>query len=155
MVLPSLVGVLPLVYFAPCLVLSFYYLSLNGSIWCGISTGLLVDLFSSHSGLGLHAFTYALCVFLLYPLKFHLFKEKFSTLPLLTFCFSLILNLLQILFYFITTPLSLSLSFFLEEWIVFPFLNFLYALLFFKIPIEIRKIFKNEQFRYKRRGNRR
>ena len=91
--------------FAPFLVFIFYRSSKMEALWWSVACGLVLDLLSPHTTLGLFAFTYAVTTALLYDRKQHFFIDNLSTLPLMTFMFSVLSTLILALL--VQIPISL------------------------------------------------
>ena len=94
-ILPLLFSSLHLVYFAPFLVLALYRCPLNHALWWSLGCGLILDLYSSESRLGTYALNYCLTTFCLYGYKMHFFEDRFSTLPVMSFCYACLSNFIQ------------------------------------------------------------
>lgn len=95
LIIPSLWPSLRLSFFAPFLVLVLYQHPLVNALWYSVASGLALDLLSSHPRLGLHALCYCLTIGLLVRFKTYLFIDKLTTIPAMTFLFSVISTLLQ------------------------------------------------------------
>lgn len=109
LIFPSLLPHLRLYYFAPFLVMLYYNKSYLFCLWSSLLCGLSLDLLSSHTHLGLHAFDYCLTSAILYGQQRHFFADRLSTLPIMTFFFSFISTLIQMmLMYTFETPISIS-----------------------------------------------
>ncbi|MCB1134661.1 MAG: hypothetical protein KDK78_00210 [Chlamydiia bacterium] len=77
---PSLTTVLVL----PCLCASVYRYRLGQCIWFGVGTGLLLDLFSPYGHLGIYSLSHCLAVLVCYRIRWQLFADQMSSLPLLS-----------------------------------------------------------------------
>lgn len=77
-------------FLAPFLITCYYQKTLVYSLWVAFFCGLVIDLLSSHTKFGIHALIYCTTTFFLYPQKRHFFADHFSTLPIMTYFFSLI-----------------------------------------------------------------
>ena len=86
--IPVLFPKLRLVVCAPFLIIVIYNKQLTSSLWIAFGCGLLLDLLSSESRLGIHALAYCLAIALIFPLRRNFFADSVSTLPIMTFCFS-------------------------------------------------------------------
>lgn len=135
MSLGALFPFLRLLYFVPFLVLSFYRCSLPHSLWWAIVCGFVMDLFSTHTPLGIYALIYSLTTAYLYRYQFHFFEDRLSTLPVMTFCFACLSTLIQIfLFSIMGHAISLSWNWFKHDVLWMPLQDALYAILAFTIP---------------------
>lgn len=135
-VMPSLFPSIKLYYFIPFLIRCFYLKPLNSSLKFALCIGLIVDIFSAHSRFGLYSTNYVITTYFLYGLKRNFFEDNFTTLPVMTFFFSLFSTILQ---YFMLVLLdthapSLSLSFILIDFILMPISDSLFALFVFTLP---------------------
>jgi len=124
-----------LVYFAPCLIFSIYQNSLPTTLWLAIACGMIIDLFSSYSSLGIHATAYCAAIFLLYPRKKHIFADSLTTLPVMTYLFSALASLFTAL---VLHLLDLE-DLFSWPWagtdlLLFPLADALYAFTLFIFP---------------------
>ena len=119
-----------LLFFAPYLVTLFYQRPQNSCLLSALLLGLLIDLLSSYSRFGITALNYFLCTLPLYPAKRHFFSDKLSTLPLMTFLFSL----LSLLIHFITHPFMPTLSWIASDLFIMPLFDALAAFLLYIAP---------------------
>lgn len=135
MCLGTLFPFLRLLYFAPFLVLSFYRCSLPHSLWWAIACGFMMDLFSANTPFGIYALTYSLTTAYLYRYQFHLFKDRLSTLPVMTFCFACLSTVIQIvLFSIMGHTISFTWDWFKHDLLWMPLQDALYAIFAFTIP---------------------
>jgi len=120
-----------LFYFVPYLVLSFYRYTRLAVIWRALGCGLLLDLLSSGSFFGITSLNYCLVCMFLYGQKRNFFEDKLSTLPLMTFLFSLLSTLFAlVLSFFCGISYSLTLNWVATDLIGMSFVDSLYACLF-------------------------
>jgi rod shape-determining protein MreD len=147
--LPQFFSALKLFYFTPFLIALFYKKTLNTALWAAALCGFIMDLLSSTSHLGIVSLNYVLTTLVLYPQKRHFFADSFSTLPIMTFLFSILSTLLQvILLFLLDTPLHLSFLWFEKDLIVYPLADALYALVGFTLlPIMPRRVEREYFFR--------
>jgi hypothetical protein len=92
---------LPLLFFAPYLVASFYRFGLLSTLWRALGAALIINFFASAKTFGLLPISYCLAILLL---AFHIryfFVDKWFTLPLMTYLFSFYSSF----FYFLLFPL--------------------------------------------------
>ena len=85
---PLLIPNIRLTFFSPFLIMACYKKNLQNCLWIAFICGLILDLLSSNSRLGIHAFNYCLTLIVLYPQKRNFFADSLSTLPIMTFLFS-------------------------------------------------------------------
>jgi rod shape-determining protein MreD len=135
LIFPIFFPSLYLLYFAPFLVLNFYRCSLQSSLWWAFTCGLMIDLLSSQTPLGIYAINYCFTTICLYRYKFLFFEDRLSTLPVMTFCFAIVTTLIQTgLIYFIGMSFSLSWQWVLSDLFLNAFQNAIYAGLTFSLP---------------------
>lgn len=135
MLLPLFFPFLHLLYFAPFLIVCFYRCSLIGCLWWALVCGLIVDLFSSESRLGIYAINYCLTTFYLYRYRFLFFEDGFSMLPVMSFGFTCLSTFIQTgIFYLIGKPFMLSGEWLINDLIVIPLQVAIYAILAFSFP---------------------
>lgn len=138
MVMPLFFPFWHILYFAPFIVLCFYRCPFpNCLIWTFIC-GFIVDLFSAETVLGNYALNYCLTTFCLYRYRFHFFEDRFSTLPTMTFFFSSLSTLIQvIIFSIIGRPFSLTGSWVFQDLLLVSLQGALFAIVAFTIPFLI------------------
>ena len=127
-----------LFYCAPYLIISLYRLPLTSALWRAYACGILIDLLSSSPLFGLTSLNYCFAIWLLHGQTRHFFEDKLSTLPLMTFLFSLLSTVLSLIFAFFsghTYPLSKLWA--VTDLIMMPLADALYALLLFSFPFEL------------------
>lgn len=141
--LPTLFGqaLLPsarLLFLAPPLVWLYYRLPLQGALWASFGAGLLMDLLSSDYRLGILALTYTSTTLLLYAQKRHFYAQGWSTLPILTWLFSLLSTGIQvILLAMVDKELPITWRWGITDLLIFPFLDGLWALVGFALPLKL------------------
>jgi rod shape-determining protein MreD len=153
--LPLVFPFLHLLYFGPFLIICFYRSPLSTCLWWALSCGFIIDLFSSETRLGTYALNYCLTTLCLYNTKFHFFEDRPSTIPLMSFGFTILSTLIQVgLFYFIAKPIFLSWVWAFNDLLVIPFQVAIYATLAFVAPTSIFSRMKRRYllFKLKRRG---
>lgn len=124
-----------LLFFVPFLVKIFYRYSLIGCLCWAVASGLIIDLLSSQTRLGIYAINYCLTTVCLYHYRFYFFEDRPTTLPVMTFCFSALFNLIQsIFFYAIGIPFIISWDWIIHSLFSLPFQNALYAWIAFILP---------------------
>lgn len=75
--------------YAPFLVFIFYRCSKIEALWWSLACGLVLDLISPHTTLGMFAIIYVFSTSILYDRKQHFFIDYLSTFPLMTFLYSI------------------------------------------------------------------
>lgn len=155
MLLPLFFPFWHVLYFAPFLVLCFYYRSLIGCLWWSIICGSIVDLFSADTRLGAYAINYCLTTFCLYRYKVHLFEDRLSPLPVTAFAFTCLSGMIQIgIFYIISKPFSLSWEWAFQDLLIVPLQVALYTVLAFIIPSLIITYLKRRYYLFRLNRNR-
>ncbi|MCC5831763.1 MAG: hypothetical protein JJU12_01810 [Chlamydiales bacterium] len=135
-----------LLYFAPYLVVVFYRCTRFAALWRAIGCGTVIDLFSSTPHFGLTALNYCAVSWLLYGQKRNFFEDRPSTLPLMTFFFSVLSTLTSVIlsFLFAYQPM-LTLKWFFTDLIVMPLSDAAYAFavsLPFQLTFLLRKMIR-------------
>jgi rod shape-determining protein MreD len=135
--MPALFPSFKIFYLIPFLVRSFYVKPLSICIWLAIGVGFLIDLLSTHMRFGLMSLSYALTALLLYRAKKHFFEDRLTTLPIMTFFFSMIAAALQWMLLLILDRhiIPLSFTFILTDWVAMPLLDMAFAAISFSLPI--------------------
>lgn len=121
---------LTLQLFTPFLVYIFYRCSKGEALGWSLGCGLILDLLSPHTTLGLFATNYVSVTALLYDRKQHFFIDNLSTFPLMTFIYSSLSTLILALF--VQVPLSLPLI--ATDFILLPLADALIALICYTLP---------------------
>lgn len=133
--IPPLFPHLHLLFFAPFLVWTFYRKNKIACLWIALISGIFVDLMSTQTRLGHYAFNYCLTTGILYNYRRHLFEDSATTLPFMTFIFSLVSAFNQaILFYIFGYKAALSWAWIKSDLIQMPLLDALYAGIAFSFP---------------------
>lgn len=83
-------------YFIPFLVILFYKKPFIACLWASLGCGLILDLLSPHSKIGVNAINFTITTGLLYRQRRHFFADSISTLPIMTLFFSIFSTILQI-----------------------------------------------------------
>ncbi|MCE5316289.1 MAG: rod shape-determining protein MreD [Parachlamydia sp.] len=96
LVIPIVLPSLRLLYCAPFLIYVIYERKLSQILWIALFLGLFMDLFSSGTRIGFFALTFLLAALFVSQFKLYFFKDRLSTLPLMTFLFSATLSILQV-----------------------------------------------------------
>lgn len=85
--------------YLPCLAVACYCYPFEGALWKSAFLGLMLDLLAIETHFGFYACNYVVCTFFCYRYKHWFFEDHLSTLPLLTALFSLVTQLLHILWW--------------------------------------------------------
>lgn len=135
---PTLFPTLHLIYLAPYLVTLYYQRPYINCLWGSFLCGLLLDLLSQHHKLGLFAANFCLTTVILFPFRRNFFADTLTTLPIMTYFFSLIASLLQaVMMIGFGQTLQISFSWILTDVVLYPFLDATYAFGFFTLPFWI------------------
>jgi len=134
--IPPLIPSLKLFYFIPFLIRCIYLKKLGTCLWIACGVGLILDLFSANSRFGLFSANYVLTTYMLYGQKRNFFEDSWSTLPFMTFVFSVLSTLVQILLLLVVDQhiIPLSLHFVFSDLIVMPLLDAVFAFCLFTLP---------------------
>lgn len=126
---------MPLLYFAPFLVISFYKQTFTTCLWLSLLCGLIVDLFAAQTRLGLYGINYCITTFFLYSQRTHFFEDSLSTVPILTLFFSISSTLIQTaLLYAMGQDLLLSWMWVRSDLFLMPLVDAVYAAIAFTLP---------------------
>jgi rod shape-determining protein MreD len=136
--LPTLFPFFHLLYFVPFLIIAIYKKSLSTCLWYSLLCGLLIDLLSDESRLGFYAMNYSLTIFLLYPQRKNFFSDSITTLPLMSFFFSVISTVIEIAYLSSTgrSP-SLSMQWIMTDLLIMPVFDGVYAFMVFILPFAL------------------
>lgn len=121
--------------FAPFLIMTCYRAPLQTALWWAFICGLFIDFFSYDTKLGAYALINCLTIFLIYRLQMYFFIDRLSTLPLMTFFFSLVSSCIHLTYFYLNGyQFSLSLSWINIHIIEASLVDALYAGICFTIP---------------------
>lgn len=140
--------------FAPFIVLCFYRHSMTSCLCWSFCCGFIIDLFSAETQLGNYALNYCLTTLCLYRYQFHFFEDRLSTLPTMTFFFTSLSTMIQIvIFQIISRPFALSWHWLFSDLLFIPFQAAICAGVAFVIPSLLLVYLKREYllFRLSRR----
>lgn len=145
-IFPILLPSLRLVFFAPVQAFLFIRAPLLFSLWISLWIGFFLDCSTTALPFGVHTIVCSVITLLLHGRKKHFFEEKIFSWVLYT---SLISFLYTSLLFFCTllfgTPLALSLRSFFSDMVVMSFIDGIYTLIWFTLPmymmIRIKQVF--------------
>ncbi len=123
--------------FAPFLAILYHRVSLSKALWISFSCGLLIDCLSSQFYFGLFSLNHTLASLLLYKQKNNFFEDKTIAFALNTTLIALFLSFFLLLFSCWSCAITCSLPLILSDLILMPFLDGLYALIWFTCPISL------------------
>ena len=122
--------------FAPFFAITFQRIRFIPSLWICLLSGLFMDTISSQEHFGAYAICYTVVGFVSYGQKRHFFEEKAIALSLYTLLISSIFSLsFMIITRFLGKGLALSPEFLFSELVFTPFLDALYAFIWFTVPM--------------------
>lgn len=122
-------------FFAPFLIICYYQKSYPKALQYSILSGCIIDLFSSPLRFGIHALNYSLTTACIYHQKRNLFADNLTTLPLMTFLFSFVSTIIQVILLFIfATPIALSFTFIFSDLLFMPAMDALFSFCWFILP---------------------
>lgn len=126
---------LRLYFFAPPIIMALYQGSRVSGAWYALLSGFCVDCFISDNFLGMNALSYTAAALLLHGQRKNFFADSVSTLPIMTFFFSLLVGLSNaILSYVFHSGISISPSWILSDLILMPLMDACYAFIMFILP---------------------
>lgn len=132
--------------FAPFFVFCILYCRLPTVLWISFCCGLIIDLLSS-TKMGLYVINYCFTSFLLYRQRRNFIEEKSINLPVFTGLYSLVATVLQLFIRFIfDRNAQIIEKGHLFDLITMPFLDALYAYVWFYMPLLIWKL-SEKQFK--------
>lgn len=118
---PALLPGFKLLFFAPLIIILYYQKSYSFCLWISLICGLILDILSSFNHLGIFALNFSVTTALLYGYRRNFFADSLTTLPLMTFFFSVIFTIFQsILIYTFEGKLILSWKWFMTDLILLP-----------------------------------
>lgn len=135
---PVLFPGLRLTFFAPFLIILYYQKSYTTCLWGSLFCGVILDLLTSQMHFGMQSVNYCLTTSFLYWQKRNFFADSLSTMPLMTFFFSIISTIIHlILMYFLEKEFIISLQWAFTDLIAMPFFDATYAFLLFILPFAL------------------
>jgi len=134
--IPCLFPAARLTFFAPYLVILFYRKPFIRCLWISLFCGLLLDLVSSQLHFGLYALSYVATTALLYRQKQFFFEDSLTTLPVMTFFFSVTSTFINgFLVTLLHKEASLSFGWVITDLIFLSIIDSIYAVMLLLIPI--------------------
>lgn len=135
LLMPAIFPAARLTFFVPFLVILFYQKELSSCLWVALLCGFIIDLLSSHTLIGIHALNFCLTTWILYGQKRHFFADSITTLPMMTFFFSIMSTLIQLpLYYIFEGKMALSWSWALTDLLIMPAADAAFAFAIFILP---------------------
>jgi rod shape-determining protein MreD len=135
LIFPVLFPAARLHFFAPFLIVACYQRTLSYCLWLAFMCGVLLDLLSSYVHFGLHAFDFCLALAIVYTQRRNFFADSLTTLPLMTFFFSVVSTLIMAL---LLNNIEMQ-HIFSQKWLftdlfIMPVIDSLYAFVCFVLP---------------------
>lgn len=133
--IPAVLPAIRLWFFAPFLIMACYQIPLSSCLWLAFFCGLILDLLTSQTHLGIHALAFCLTLMLLYNQKRNFFADSLTTLPIMTFLFSCIASLMMaILLYAVEVKFIFSWYWILTDLLLMPSADAAYAFFCYIFP---------------------
>lgn len=125
-------------FFIPFLIIMYYQCPFSYCLWGSLGCGLIVDLLSSYDRLGIVAINYLISTVLLYKQRENFFSDSLTTLPLMTFFFSILSTFIQFgLLFVFDHPIKMSTSWAFHDLLIMPGIDALFAFAVFILPFVI------------------
>ena len=131
-----------LIAFAPIMTKTYFSKGLQSSLYMALLCGILVDLFSTQTHFGISALNYTLTTLLIYRLKWRLSPHKLYSIAIYTFLFSLTSTTLSLLM----SGLPFTIQ---RDFLIFPFIDGIYAFIWFSCPLLVYDHLKNRWIQYR------
>ncbi|MEI8125194.1 MAG: rod shape-determining protein MreD [Parachlamydiaceae bacterium] len=124
-----------LLFFSPFIIVVIYQKTLTVSLGYAFLCGLLIDLLSPSPRLGMHALDFSLATGMLYSQQRNFFADSLSTLPLMTFFFSVLSSAISpVLLVTIGTQNIFSLDWVFTDVFFMSAIDAVYAFVLFIVP---------------------
>lgn len=121
--------------FAPFLAILFHRTTFIQALWSSFFCGLAMDLTSSQFSFGLLALSHSITTLFLYGQKRHFFEDKIITFSLYSALISTSLSFILILLSSLSEKqVPITPSLFFSDILIMPFLDAIYAFLWFTLP---------------------
>ncbi|MCB1180775.1 MAG: mreD [Chlamydiia bacterium] len=141
---------LKLLFFAPYLILVMYKMDFFSLLVRASFAGIIMDLFSAHSFFGLSSLLHLFTAMIVYTMRLNFFEDKLTTLPIMTFIFSVLFSLLELFFYpLLGGSISINFRWILSDLFCMPFADAILALFVFSLPFQLTKAL-SKMFRTRR-----
>lgn len=132
---PIVIPYAKLFFFSPFIIILFYQKSLSTTLWWALLCGLIVDLFNADTHLGLHAASYCVAAMLLYSQSRNFFSDTPSTLPIMSYLFSVVATVAYMGFiYIFEKKIVFTFGFVLTDLVYMPAFDALYAFCIYVLP---------------------
>ena len=134
--------------FAPFLAILHHRVNFSKALWISFFCGLIIDCLSSQLRFGLFALNHVFVSLLLYREKRHFFEEKALALSLYATVISAFLSLFFMLFSYWSGGIEWSIALVFSDLVLMPFLDGVYAFLWFTCPLSLILYFKKYGLRH-------
>lgn len=136
--IPNFFPWMRLLFFAPFVIMAIYKRPRVKAMCLAAVCGLIIDLLAANSRLGIHMTAYALASAALYSQKRNFFADSLTTLPIMTFLFSILSSALTILLYLLFDKLpSLSIMWAMTDLFLLPLADAFYGFIVFILPVRL------------------
>lgn len=134
LLIPPLFPSIRLCIFAPFLILAYYKTSFKTCLVFSMGCGLFKDLYCSETRFGFYALLYTLTTLFLWKRRQNFFEDQTSTLPLMTFFFSVASSTLELLFQPLAArQIEVTFPLLLTDLLFLPLCDAFYAWLLFAV----------------------
>lgn len=124
--------------FAPFLAILYNRVHFSRALWIAFGCGLIIDLVSSHTRLGLYGLNLVLTTAALFPQRKHFFEDKASALALFTTLIAALSVLIQLfLIHVFDKGIPISFKTLLSDVVLMSLFDGLYAFLWFTSPMRL------------------
>jgi len=120
-----------MLFFAPVIIIAIYAKPFSVVLWFAIFCGFILDLLSANMRMGIQELLFMLSTIAIYPFRKQFFADSLSTLPLMTFLFSVAYTILS---FIVLKPAPLSLSWLASDFILMPLMDASYSFIVFIVP---------------------
>jgi len=132
---PALFPAFRIQFMIPFLITLYYQRSYIDCLWGSLLCGLIMDLLSQNHRLGLYGMIFCMTTMILYRQRRNFFADTVTTLPIMTFFFSVTSTIIHgLLISTFDSKLNLSAAWFFTDLILYPLFDALYAFVFFVLP---------------------
>lgn len=134
-VMPAICPSIRLLFFSPFLITALYQKPIPTALCLALLCGFILDLLSSSPRLGIHALDFCVTLAILYKQQRNFFADSLSTLPFMTFLFSMISTaIFGLLVYTIEMQNIISLRWIFTDLLLMPVADAGYAFVVFILP---------------------
>jgi len=138
---------IPVIPFAPFLIITYSRYSLVGCLWMAGGCGLIIDLLSALP-FGAHMLSYIVVTLLLHRYSIYFVEGPIGLVSLssiFSICFSIVMKMIFSVF---GIPLTFTLQGITTDFLLMPLLDGIYAMLFFSLPLIFYRFVRRQWFRF-------